>query len=57
MLSQFEVYKKALFYYEKSLELDPNNKELLGNIAIFYEQNGDSTKAKSYPNRLLNRLN
>lgn len=44
---------KAIYYWEKALEGDPDYSEALFNIGVGYFNNGDMTKARDYWTRVL----
>jgi tetratricopeptide (TPR) repeat protein len=45
---QKEMYDKAITYYEKAVEIDPNDQELLYSCALAYYRSGNIKMAKNY---------
>ena len=46
-------FRKALAYYQKALQLDPGNPELLKKTGVVCKQTGDKDKARHYLHRAL----
>ena len=42
---------KAIVYFEKALQLEPDNKNTLHNLSVLYLNIGDSTKANFYKSK------
>ena len=52
-----EIYREALPYLEKVMEMDPENKEAMRTSMNIYYQLGDNTKAESIQAKLDNSGN
>ncbi|MFC1867520.1 type II secretion system secretin GspD [Thermodesulfobacteriota bacterium] len=50
---QAKEYDKALEYYEKSIEINPENPYAILNMGFIYEKRGDKDKAAEMYNRLI----
>jgi Tfp pilus assembly protein PilF len=45
-------YDKALEFYQRVLNINPNNKDAIRNMAVTYTNTGNTAKAQEYNSRL-----
>lgn len=45
--AEYELWREAIFRWEKVVEADPNNSQATNNLAVAYESIGDYEKARS----------